>query len=235
MADHTVSRRGTDSSGRGIYASDYMWSWWLAVIDSLPFGDKVVITQSAWMTLNGGGASASAGYHDGGGCFDLRVWNLTQTETFALIRAIRRHGAAAWLRDMRHGGFSDPHIHLVLGTDYDIDDGAAYQWRNYIAGGDGMGGSDYHPRPVPLVTTPPEVDDMAEYGERILTAIKGLEERDKARNKAGRERDKKRHAAILALLDKLADDVADDATKAQVRRLRDAVDALAEPDDQEPV
>lgn len=156
MSDHAVSRRGTDSSGRGIYASDYMWTWWLTVLDSLPFGDKVVITQGAWMALNGGGASASAGYHDGGGCFDLRVWNLTQTETFALIRAIRRHGAAAWLRDQRHGGFTDPHIHLVLGTDHDLDDGAAYQWRDYIAGGDGMGGSDYHPRPVPLVTTPPQ-------------------------------------------------------------------------------
>jgi hypothetical protein len=63
------------------------------------------------------------------------------------------------LRDLIRGGFDDPHIHLVLGTDYDLDDGAAYQWRDYINGGDGMGGSDYHPRPHPLVTTPPE-DDM---------------------------------------------------------------------------
>lgn len=190
MADWSVSRRGTDSSGRGIYASDYMWAWWQQVLaDPLvaKFADAVVITQSAWMTLNGGGASASAGYHDGGGCFDLRVWNLTETQVHVLIRAIRRNGAAAWLRNLAHGGFTDPHIHLVLGTDYDIDDGAAFQWRDYIAGGDGMGGSDYHPRPRPLVTTPPEVDmpltdaeldkiraivrdEIAQAGETILIA-----------------------------------------------------------------
>lgn len=163
MADHKVSRRGTDSSNRGIYASDYMWNWWLGVLADLSFGDSVVITQGAWMTLTGGGAKQSAGYHDGGGCFDLRVWNLAESQVNILVATIRRHGAAAWLRNQQHGGFSDPHIHLVLGTDHDIDDGAAYQWRHYIGGGDGMGGKDYHPRPHPLVLTPPERDwfDMA--------------------------------------------------------------------------
>jgi hypothetical protein len=66
-------------------------------------------------------------------------------------------------------------------------------------------------------------DDMAEYGEKILAAIKRLEERDKAR-------EKRYHDAVLALLDKLADDVQDDASRAQVKRLRVAVEALAAPD-----
>jgi hypothetical protein len=168
MPDFTVTRHGIDSSGRGIYASAYMWDWWIGVVDALTF--TPTITQGAWMTLNGGGASDSAGYHDGGGCFDLRVWDLTDKQVSTLIRTIRAHGAAAWLRNPQHGGFTDPHIHLVLGTDADLDDGAAYQWRDYIAGGDGMGGRDYHPRPNPLVLTPPEVDDMP-YTEKQLSDI----------------------------------------------------------------
>lgn len=161
MAEWSVARRGTDSSGRGIYASEFMWNWWQQVLaDPLvsSFADHVVITQGAWMTLAGGGAGASAGYHDGGGCFDLRVWNLTDIEVRDTVAAIRRNGAAAWLRNVAHGGFTDPHIHLVLGTDHDLDDGAAYQWREYLIGRDGMGGADYHPRPRPLVTKPPEAD-----------------------------------------------------------------------------
>lgn len=165
MGKWTVTRRATDSSGRGIYASNYMWDWWRGVVTGLGF--EPTITQGAWMTLNGGGASASAGYHDGGGCFDLRVRDLSDEQVRATLRALRAHGAAAWLRNPQHGGFTDPHIHLVLGTDADLDDGAYYQWRDYINGGDGMGGSDYHPRPHPLVTKPPERDwfDMATEAE----------------------------------------------------------------------
>jgi hypothetical protein len=161
VPDFTVSQRGTDSSGRGIYATTYMWEWWQAICRELGF--TPVVTQGAWMARNGGGASASAGYHDAGGCFDLRVWNLTRSQVEQTIRTLRANGAAAWLRDSRHGGFTDPHIHLVLGTDDDLAPGAAYQWLNYLSGGDGMGGRDYHPRPHPLVETPPESlmeDDM---------------------------------------------------------------------------
>lgn len=202
MPDFTVTRHGTDSSGRGIYASAYMWDWWLGVLDALTFAPT--ITQGAWMTLNGGGALDSAGYHDGGGCFDLRVWDLTDKQVSTLIRTIRAHGAAAWLRNPQHGGFDDPHIHLVLGTDADIDDGAAYQWRDYIADGDGMGGRDYHPRPNPLVLTPPEVDmplnkDDLDKIEAIAT--------------------KAATAAVLALLDtKLGND---DTVRNNLRRAGD--------------
>ena len=161
MPDFTVIRLGTDSSGRSIYATRYMAEWWEAVCDELGF--TPVITQGAFMVRNGGGAAASAGYHDAGGCFDLRVWNLTSSQVEQTIRTLRRSGAAAWLRNAQHGGFSDPHIHLVLGTDAPLAPGASYQWLNYLGGGDGMGGSDYHERPRPLPTKPPASlleDDM---------------------------------------------------------------------------
>lgn len=162
MPDWTVRRRGTDSSGRGVYASDYMWDWWLGVCDELGF--TPTITQGAWMTMAGGGADDSAGYHDGGGCFDLRVWDRSEEQVTRMIHVLRSNGAAAWLRNPQHGGFTDPHVHFVLGTDHDLDSGAVWQWREYIAGRDGLAseGPDYHWRPSPLVLVPPKEDDMQE-------------------------------------------------------------------------
>ena len=175
MPDFTVARRGTDTSGRGIYATTYMWDWWLAVLqhpDLQPFVDKIFITQGAFMGMAGGGAVDSQGYHDGGGTFDLRVWNLTAAEIRTLIRVLRESGAAAWLRNEQHGGFTDPHIHFVLGTDHQLSVGAASQWEDYKAGRDGLAsdGPDYHPRPNPLVLTPPEEMFMPTV-EEIANAV----------------------------------------------------------------
>lgn len=148
---------GTDSSDRPILMTTYMRDWWLGVVDRLGFEPTIV--QGAWMRQAGGGAKASAGYHDLGGCLDLRVWNLTSAQMSRTVRELRRSAAAAWIRDQRHG--MDPHIHLVLGTDTELADGAAWQWMQYLAGRDGLssGGRDYHWRPDPIVTEPPE-DDM---------------------------------------------------------------------------
>lgn len=155
MPDFTVVQRGTDTSGRRIYATVYMWQWFDAVCRELGF--EPTVTQGAFMSrVPGGGASASAGYHDAAGTFDLRVWDLTTSQVEQTIRTLRASGAAAWLRNPQHGGFSDPHIHFVLGTDEPLSQGAAYQWLAYINGGDGMGGRDYHPRPTPLVLEPPD-------------------------------------------------------------------------------
>lgn len=169
--DFAVARRGTDTSGRGIFATAYMWTIWLAVLahpDIRPFAHKIVITQGAFMRLTGGGAAGSEGYHDGAGTFDLRVWNLTDAEVATLIRVLRLFGIAAWLRNVQHGGFTDPHIHLVLGSDHPLSAGATSQWLTYLDGGDGLagGGPDYHPRPAPLVLEPPDSlmeDDMPSY------------------------------------------------------------------------
>lgn len=152
MPDFTVVTVGTDSSGRPIKMTHYMQEWWLETCEHLGF--TPVIVQGAFMV--GQGAAASAGYHDKGGCLDLRVWNLTEDQQGKVVRTLRRRGAAAWLRDKTHGGF-DPHIHLVLGSDKPLADGAAWQWQEYVAGRDGLAtrGKDYHWRPDPIVLTPP--------------------------------------------------------------------------------
>jgi len=151
-----VSRYGTDSSGRPIFMTRFMARWWAGIVRELGF--EPVIVQGAWMSnVAGGGAAQSAGYHDGGGCLDVRVWDLTDAQQVAFLHATRWGGAACWLRDATHGGF-DPHFHLVLGADEGLSPGAAWQWLAYINGGDGLtgGGRDYHPRPTPLVTAPPD-------------------------------------------------------------------------------
>lgn len=170
MAD-TVSVRGVDPSGRPILATDRMWTWWEAVCAELGFTPTVV--QGSFMSrVPGGGAADSAGYHDLGGCFDLRVWDLTGPQQERLVRTLRRHGAAAWRRDQRHG--MDPHIHLVLGVDRPMTTGAASQWSAYLSGRDGLAsnGRDYEWRPDPVVTEPPEVDDMPYTEEQLLALIR---------------------------------------------------------------
>jgi hypothetical protein len=169
VPDFTIAHRGTDSSGRPIFATDYMWSWWERVCDELGFTPTIV--QGAFMARAGGGASASAGYHDGGGCFDLRTWDRTADEVEQIIRVTRRLGAMSWVRDHRHG--MDPHIHLGLGTDKPLAVGALRQWQAYLSGHDGLtsNGPDYEWRPTPLVTTPPEEEDDMPFTEKQLRQI----------------------------------------------------------------
>jgi hypothetical protein len=134
------------------------------------------IVQGAFMSrVPGGGAAASAGYHDLAGCLDIRIYGVVREYQRDIIRTLREHGAAAWRRDATHGGM-DPHIHFVLGTDYPLTPGAAAQWRAYIDGRDGLAdnGPDYEFRPDPLVLTPPEDDvpltdeDAAKIAEALL-------------------------------------------------------------------
>jgi hypothetical protein len=117
----------------------------------------------------GGGATASAGFHDQGGCLDLWLGNLTDDQRHQLVHELRHSGAAAWVRNEVHGGF-DEHLHLNLGTDSPLDDGAAWQWGEYIAGRDGLTdrGPDYHWRPDPLNLHVP----VLTRGERIDAAIR---------------------------------------------------------------
>ena len=172
MPDYKVAKRGHDPNGRPIFMTGFMADWWERVVDDLGF--RPTIVQGAFMARVGGGAAASAGYHDLGGCLDLRVWDLTADQVEKTIRTLRRMGAAAWLRNKAHGGF-DPHIHLVLGADHPLTTGAASQWRQYMQGRDGLAsnGPDYHWRPKPLVLEPPE-DDIMAAADDILAAIREL-------------------------------------------------------------
>lgn len=149
---------GTDSSGRAILMTVRMRDWWETVVTELGF--RPVITQGAWMArVPGGGAENSKGYHDGGGCLDLRVWNLTTAQAKKVVRVGRDNGAGTWRR-YKGQGMDEDHIHLVLGSDFGLTDAAAAQWREYVAGGDGLAGDspDYEYRPDPLVLEPPEVE-----------------------------------------------------------------------------
>lgn len=156
MPDFTVHQYGTDTSGRGIFMTTYMHDWWEQVVTALGF--RPTIVQGAFMVRNGGGAAASAGYHDAAGCIDVRTWDLTGSQIDALVRTVRTHGAAAWRRDKTplHGGM-DSHCHITLGSDQPLSAGAAASWRSYLDGRNGLANNapDYEWRPSPLVTNPP--------------------------------------------------------------------------------
>lgn len=157
---------GLDTSGRNIYLSPRMKAAFDLTCERA--GVVPVIVQGAFMA--GNGAAASAGYHDGSGCIDTRVWNLTVAEQDALIREGRKVGWAIWLRDHRHG--MDPHLHWLLLGEPDMAAGAVWQEGEYRAGRDGLAtrGPDYHWRPTPIPTFDYEAsqeDDMADIPIRF--------------------------------------------------------------------
>lgn len=188
MSEPTVVRIGTDTSGRPILVTRKMRRWWRRVCKRLGF--KPTIVQGAWMVKAGGGAAESAGYHDGGGCLDIRVWDLTAVQQERLVRTVRLMGAGGWIRDKERGGM-DPHFHLVLGSDSGLSTGALAQWRDYLAGLDGLAsrGNDYHWRPNPLALEPPPstwktrqavqdaVDEAARIGLPVAAQLRKIKDR----------------------------------------------------------
>jgi len=104
----------------------------------------LVVTQGSW---HHGAQSGST--HDGGGAFDLRVWNLPAAKVEPLVVELRRRNVCAWKRDAAHGGFQ-PHIHGIVRDEADLSRGARDQVVSYDRGRDGLSaaGPDYHPRPA---------------------------------------------------------------------------------------
>lgn len=153
---------GTDSSGRPILMSDYLLGWWEGLVYRLGF--RPTIVQGSWMSQAGGGAGASAGYHDLGGALDLRVWDLTRKQVEAVLWEARLMGGDAFERGPKFPGGMDPHIHIGIHTDGPTHHGIQAAHLDYLAGGNGLSGSshapDPHPRPNPLVRTPPEGEFM---------------------------------------------------------------------------
>lgn len=154
MAKNDIVRIGTDSSGRPIRASEQLRDWYNGLCFEL--GWKPVIVQGAWRSLDGGGASASAGTHDKDGCLDFRTRDLSEAKKRELIRTARLGGMAIWLRTPANSGM-DEHAHGVLGVCEKMHEYAVSQWQEYLRGDDGLVGSgdDMHWRPDPLVTRPP--------------------------------------------------------------------------------
>lgn len=224
----TPIRIGTDSSGRPILMTPYMRDWLDAVKRDptvTPFAGDIVVTQGAFMLQAGGGAAASAGYHDLAGCIDFRTWNLTGAQLEAFIRACRRRGGAAWRRDLTaaHGGM-DPHCHVTLGGDFPKSGGAQDSWNQYVSGSNGLTGSshgpDYEWRPSPLVLkfTPSEEDDNMTPEDRQWFDARF--DRIEKRLAAVRSGSAAREQAIISSLEELEAEVADDATKEQLKRTR---------------
>ena len=160
----TPVQRGVDTSGRPRRQSPVFWSWWDEYVARLGF--EPTITQAGWM--GDLAADLSGPTHDGD-ALDLRVWDRTRTEVETMVRVARQMGAAAWLRDKHHGGFSDPHVHLVPGSWAHPSPAAVRQWQACRDGRDGLAsnGPDYHP--YPLASTW-EADDMP-YTEKQLRDI----------------------------------------------------------------
>lgn len=183
-----------------------------------------------------GGDPDSGNTHALGGPVDLRWCG----HTFCLL-ALRRAGGFVWWRKplWRNGVLVWPdHIHGgPIGHPF-MDPSAQRQEVAYLNGRNGLAdnGPDDGPRinpiPRPVWPWPPE-DDMADYAEqlnRIEKALLTFRDREAARDKAERQRARAYHDAVMALLDKLADDVSDNASRAQVKRVRVAIDALAAPE-----
>ena len=236
MPDSDVTRVGTDSGGRPLYMTGYMARWWEGVVRHL--GWRPTIVQGPWRARDGGGVSASDGFHDYGGPLDIRTWDRTETQQQQMIRVFRLGGAAAWVRYPSQG--FDEHIHLVLGTDPGIGYNAAQQFRNYVAGDAGLSGwqSDYHWRPDPIVTVPPasymtEKDgfDMADMDDLRIVVGNHTAPLDAKLDLLIQRTEGLRvaHGEIIAALDALQLEVSDDATKVQVQRARDRVIAAITP------
>ncbi len=212
MPDFTVAQRGTDSSGRPILATAFFWRVWQAVLADervQPFAHLVVVVQGAFMARLGGGASASAGYHDLGGCWDVRTWNLSADQERILWAVTWEYAICFWKRDAAHGGM-DEHGHGVAGWDKPLASGAAYQWQQARAHPprDGLAGNgpDYMQRPnKPLPAAPPAELLRKDYlmttqAERKLDAIDGKLDRilGRVNDSSAAERERDREAARKA-------------------------------------
>lgn len=103
----------------------------------------MVINQGSWHH-----GSLSGSTHNGGGAFDLRVWNLPSHKVVPLVVELRKRNGCAWKRDKQHGGF-DPHIHCIVRDEPGLSTGAQWQVDEYDRTNNGLSdrGPDYHPRP----------------------------------------------------------------------------------------
>ncbi|GGQ76925.1 peptidoglycan-binding protein [Couchioplanes azureus] len=79
----------------------------------------------------------SAGTHDGGGAVDITVANLTTTQRWQTVRALRTVGFAAWWRTPPQGSWPH-HIHAVAISDPDLSAPAAQQIHDYYFGRNGL-------------------------------------------------------------------------------------------------
>jgi peptidoglycan hydrolase-like protein with peptidoglycan-binding domain len=102
-------------------AADAMLSW------------NLTLSQGSYTSSN----PSSAGTHDGGGVVDISVTNLTTTQRWETVRALRTVGFAAWLRNPSQGSWPY-HIHAAAVSDPDLASVAANQIHDYYFGRNGL-------------------------------------------------------------------------------------------------
>jgi hypothetical protein len=104
----------------------------------------LVITQGSY---NGGGVTASAGTHDGGGALDIRARNHTAAQRAEVVNILRKVGFAAWFRPAIKDLWP-AHYHAIAKGCPDLSRGARAQVIDYQAGRNGLAnnGPDDGPR-----------------------------------------------------------------------------------------
>ena len=246
--DYTVIRVGTDSSGRGIFMSRWMWRCWQALVADerlAAFAHLITIVQGPWMIRAGGGAADSAGYHDRGGCIDIRTWNLTLAQTLLFIKVASEYGFQFWRRGPgAMFGNMDPHAHCVFGSDAELTSGARDQVADLLASprrnGLAGGGLDYEKRYTPIRLAPlpgllkkdylmtsaaeKKLDSLSEKVDSLTNKLGNLTDAEKRRYQDDRERQSKRYQNLVAKIGGLADQLEGEARTAVLRVLAEEPD-----------
>ncbi|MEV4293430.1 peptidoglycan-binding domain-containing protein [Microbispora rosea] len=99
-------------------------------------GRDLVLLQGSY---NRGGDPTSAGTHDGGGVVDISVKGMDSAARIAAVRALRRVGFAAWLRNPDQDDWPW-HIHAAAVNDTDLSSQAQHQIGDYYLGLNGLAG-----------------------------------------------------------------------------------------------
>jgi peptidoglycan hydrolase-like protein with peptidoglycan-binding domain len=94
---------------------------------------SLVLSQGSYTSAD----PTSAGTHDGGGVVDVSVTDLTTTQRWETVQALRMVGFAAWLRDPSQGSWPY-HIHAAAVSDPDLAPVASNQIHDYYFGKNGL-------------------------------------------------------------------------------------------------
>jgi hypothetical protein len=246
--------------GPGIFEPTWMnrrmWAAWDVTVDKL--GWAPVVTQGAYMRAHGGGAEASAGYHDFGGCIDTSVIGLSKKDKVEVMRVGRSVGWAVWNRIAALDNMPSDHMHWVLLDDERAAPGALGQMTAYRNGLDGLAGgrkdrdAELTPDPIKVFNYDTFIDgeeDMMNLEDPIpgtggttvgqaLRSVVKLEKAfdafratEKVRNKVVRDQIKATQAAV----DQLPDAATKEQVKQMLRNLDATVQLVVQDDDNEPV
>lgn len=136
------------------------------------FGIDLMVGQGGFK--NGTGADASAGTHDKGDVFDIRVVNVPEHLRDDVAVAFRSWSGCAWPRDPEHGWTkTDPHIHCVMrDSHYPLSPGARAQVYSYDRNLNGLANGAHDNIPHPVQRTWPPVLIIGEEEDMFILRTK---------------------------------------------------------------